>query len=91
MSNSSFSRFAFHIGDEWRMDCSTYGDTTPILSLDAAGCGLTITTRGNVATVEAVQFARELARETRRFAEDLERMHAAQLDDDTKAVGSDAA
>ena len=42
----------------------------------------------------AVEFARALAREAQRFADEIERMHAAQLadaDGTDKAAGSDAA
>ena len=89
--DASFSSGMFHIGDDWRLRCSTYADTTPILALDAGTAALCITVRGKKATDAAVEFARTLAREARRFADEMERMHAAQFADDDMAAGSDAA
>ena len=69
-------------------------DTTPILSVDAGPSCVSITTKGRVADQAAVEFARALAREARKFADEMERMHAAQLadaDGNTKAAGADAA
>ncbi len=80
-------------GDYWQVRCCTYADTTPILTLSAGRSGLSVTTRSKDADEEAVKFARALAREAQRFAEEMERMHAARSADDenTKAAGSDAA
>jgi hypothetical protein len=90
----SFSHVSFHIGDDSRVRCGIYDNTTPILSVDAGPSCISITTKGKVADLAAVEFARALAREAQRFADEVERLHAAQLadgDDDTKAAGSDAA
>ena len=89
----SFSHISYHIGDDWRVRCSTYDSTTPILSVDAGSSALSITTTGKDASKAAVDFARALAREARRFADEMERMHAAQLadDDNGNAAGRDAA
>ncbi len=90
----SFSHISYHIGDGWRVRCSTYASTTPILSVDAGPSALSITTKGNDAGKTAVDFARALAHEAQRFADEMERMHAAQLDgaDSTgKAAGDNAA
>ena len=89
----SFSHVSYHVGGDWVVRCSTYADTTPILSVDAGPAALSITTKGNIAGKTAVEFARALAREVRKFADEIERMHAAQPDDtdDSKAAGSDAA
>jgi hypothetical protein len=66
---------------------------TPILSVDGGPSALAITTRGRKADQAAVEFARELVREAQKFADGMERMHAAQLDGEgsDKAAGSDAA
>jgi hypothetical protein len=63
------------------------------LSVDGGPSALSITTRGKVADQAAVDFARELVRAAQRFADEMERMHAAQLDGEgsDKAAGSDAA
>jgi hypothetical protein len=89
----SFSHLSYHVGADWHVRCSTYAGTTPILSVDGGPSALAITTRGRKADQAAVEFARELVREAQRFADEMERMHAAQLDDEgsDKAAGSDAA
>jgi hypothetical protein len=90
----SFSHLSYHAGNDWRVRCSTYADTTPILSVDGGPSALSITTRGKVADQAAVDFARELVRAAQRFADEMERMQAAQLEgteDSDKAAGSDAA
>ena len=89
----SFSHLSYHAGNDWRVRCSTYADTTPILSVDGGPSALSITTRGKAADQAAVDFARELVRAAQRFADEMERMHAAQLDGEgsDKAAGSDAA
>jgi len=89
----SFSHLSYHAGNDWRVRCNTYADTTPILSVDGGPSALSITTRGKVADQAAVDFARELVRAAQRFAEEMERMHAAQLDgaSSDKAAGSNAA
>jgi hypothetical protein len=87
----SFSFLNCHVGADWRVRCNTYTDTTPILSVDSGTATLTVTTKGREAGKAAVEFARTLAAEAQKFADEMERMHAAQLDDDTRAAGSDAA
>ena len=86
----SFSHVSCHVGADWVVRCSTYDGTTPILSFDAGPSAISVTTKGNLADKAAVEFARALAREARKFADEMERMHAAQLGD-VKAAGSDAA
>jgi hypothetical protein len=89
----SFSHVSCHVGADWRVRCNSYPDTTPILSFDAGSSAVSVTTKGNVADKAAVEFARALAREARKFADEMERIHAAQLadDSDTKPAGRDAA
>jgi hypothetical protein len=89
----SYTHIGYQVGGDWRVTCHAYDDTTPILSVDAGRSGVSITTRGKTATVAALEFARALAREARRFADEMERIYAAQLADDgnIKAAGSDAA
>ena len=91
----SFSHLSYHVGDDWHVRCSTYADTTPILSVDGGPSTLSISTRGRNADASAVEFARALVHEAQKFADEMERMHAAHLADDnsitSKAAGSDAA
>ncbi len=67
-------------------------DADPVARRRVRG-GLGITTRGKQADKAAVEFAEALAREAQRFADEMERKHAAQLanDPDGKAAESDAA
>jgi hypothetical protein len=92
-SEGGFSHTTYHFGNDWFVRCSTYDDTTPILALDAGQAALCITTRGKSANTAAVEFARALADSARKFADEMERIHAAQLDSGgtDKATGSDAA
>jgi hypothetical protein len=91
----SFSHLSYHVGDDWHVRCSTYADTTPILSVNGGPSTLSISTRGRNADASAVEFARALVCEAQKFADEIERMHAAQLADDNsttdKAAGCDAA
>jgi hypothetical protein len=86
----SYTHIGYQVGGDWRVRCNAYDNTTPILSVDAGRSAVSITTKGKTATVAALEFARALAREARKFADEMERMYAAQLDD-TRAAGSDAA
>jgi hypothetical protein len=87
----SFSHVSCHIGEDWQVRCSTYADTTPILSLVAGPATVSISTKGKDATASAVEFARALAREARRFLEEMEQMRAEHLSAAPKAADSDAA
>jgi hypothetical protein len=72
---------------------ATYPKAAPMLDIDAGHSFVSICLlRGDTGTA-AVEFARALAHEARRFADEVERMHAARPaeTDDTKAAGSDAA
>ena len=72
--------------------CSATPTTTGRRSLPSTPGVVGVTSRrGKTATVAALEFARALAREARKFADEMERMYAAQLADGTKAAGSDAA
>jgi len=91
---ASFSNVSYQVGADWRVHTSTYADTTPIIGVDAGPSYFSVTTRGRVADQAAVEFARALAHEARKFADEMERLHAAQLADpgeDPKADSSDAA
>jgi hypothetical protein len=90
----SFSHLSYHVGADWHVTCNTYPDTTPILTVDCGPSTVAISTRGRDASESAVEFARSLVREVQRFAEEMERMHAAHLDGGNgtdKAAGTDAA
>ena len=89
----SFSHVSCHVGTDWVVRCNSYADTTPILSLDAGPSAISITTQGKNADSAAVEFARALAGAAQKFADEMERMHAAQLADESngKTAGRNAA
>jgi hypothetical protein len=89
----SFSHVSCHVGADWTVRCSSYADTTPILSLDAGSSAISITAKGKNADSAAVEFARALAGAARKFADEMERMHAAQFADENngKTAGRNAA
>ena len=93
MSNDggSFGSAGLHIGSDWAVRCSTYPDTTPILSVDAgrSAMSVSITPMKRIGN-EAVGFAREFARQAALFAAECERLHAAQHAQDQDAAGSGA-
>jgi hypothetical protein len=91
----SFARTSFHVGADWWVCCHTYDDATPIFDIDGGPVSVAISIRDRTTDDKAVEFARTLAREAQKFADEIERMHAAQLADNgistDKAAGSDAA
>jgi hypothetical protein len=87
----SFSRSSFFIAGDWRVSCLTYSDTPPIFDLDIEGSSLGIHLRGRTADKAAVEFARALADETRKYADEMERIYTAQPGGVAKAADSDAA
>ncbi len=97
MSDTSFANHCFQVGrGDWGVYCCTYDDSPPILTVSAGSLGLSLTTKGKHAGDEAVRFAQALLSEAQRFADEMDRLHAAQLpgtDDEnaTKAAGTDAA
>lgn len=86
----SHSHSSFHVGTDWLVRCDTYDDRTPILTFDAGPASVSITTKGTDATLAAVEFALALARETQRFADEIERMLTAKPGD-SKPASSNAA
>ena len=89
-AGGSLSHSSYHVGTDWLVRCDTYDDRAPILSFDAGPAAVSITTKGRDASLAAVEFARALAREAQRFADEMERVHAAKSGDG-KAAGSHAA
>jgi hypothetical protein len=77
-TGGSFSHLSMHVGSSFWVRCSTYTDTTPILTIDVGDTSLSITPSGKAATDDALTFARDLARHVQAFTTEVERMHAAQ-------------
>jgi len=82
-NGGSFSHIGLHVGPDWLVRCSTYDDTTPILSIDAGPIALNITIKGKHADQSAVDFARALVRDVQTFAAEVERFHAEHSTPDT--------
>jgi hypothetical protein len=76
--DGSFSSTGVYVGADGWVTCHHYGDKTPILVIDAGGASVSFSVQGRAATESAVTFARALARKAQEFADDIERMHAAQ-------------
>ncbi|HEY1698654.1 MAG TPA: hypothetical protein VGG75_02905 [Trebonia sp.] len=74
----SFGNLGVHVGPGGRVTCHTYPHDTPILAVDADRIEITFSIAGREATDAAVKFARQLAEQAARFAEDVERVHAEQ-------------
>ena len=92
----SFTNLSFHVGADWRVDCHTYDDHTPILSVDAGPTAVSFSITDRTADTAAVQFARALVREAQVFAAEVERLHAepagsSDSNSDGKAADVDAA
>ena len=88
---SSFGSGGLYVGTDWRVRCSTYPGSTPILTIDAgrSAMSVSITPMKRIGN-EAVGFAREFARQAALFAAECERLHAAQHAQDQDAAGSGA-
>jgi hypothetical protein len=89
-TDGSFSHLSLQIGSGFMGRCSTYPDTTPILSIDAGDGSFSITPRGKDVTDDALAFARDLLRQVQAFAIEVERMHTAR-DSSATADGDPAA
>ena len=75
----SFGSVNAHAGQGARVDCYTYEQTTPILSVYAGRLSVSISIADRtVIPAHAVAFARELAAQAAVFAAECERLHAAQ-------------
>jgi hypothetical protein len=87
VSRGSSAQVAVYGGGDALLECFTYDDTCPILSIRAGGSIVTISTTGHrVADEGSVAFARNLAEQAGVFAAEVERLHTAQ-----KSAQSDAA
>jgi hypothetical protein len=87
---NSFVHLGVHVGSDWTVRCNTYPDHTPILDVDAGGTAVAFCIRGRGAGQSAVEFARELVRQAQVFAAEVERMHAAQGDDNADGADDNA-
>jgi hypothetical protein len=77
----STAHLGLHIGQDWWTWLSTYPDHSPILIINVGSTSVNISITGNNADQAAVEFARELARQTAGFAAEVERLHASEEND----------
>jgi hypothetical protein len=88
----SFGSVTLHAGEGAHVDCNTYEQTTPILTVEAGRLSVSISIADRtVIPAHAVAFARELASQAAAFAAECERLHAAQSEvpDETTVTGED--
>jgi len=75
----SFTSLCVGAGEDAEVRCITCPGEGPILSLDAGPVSVSLSVAGRTQMCSwGAEFARTLAREAQRFAEECERMHAAQ-------------
>jgi hypothetical protein len=82
----SFGQLSLHTGRDGRVWCCTYPDSAPILNITVASTTVAVCMAGEQISAEFVAFARELARGTKRFAAEAERLHADQQANDADAA-----
>ena len=76
-ATGSYSRVSVHVGSHWRVRCIPVTSQPPLLDIDAGETEISIGITGQEIRASAVEFAAELARETERFAAEVQRMYAA--------------
>ena len=67
----SFSHLSVHLGSDWRVDCHTYDDHTPILTVDAGPVSIAYSIKNRCSDDDALGFARALARDAQAFAAEI--------------------
>jgi hypothetical protein len=75
-----FGRLGLHVGEDSRVDCSTYVARSPILDIRAGNVSVAISLLGDEIDQTAVSFARNLVDQARLFAAEVERLHALETD-----------
>lgn len=86
----SLASVGLHVGADWQVHLSTYDDHTPILDISAGCATVALSVLDRKVDVPALNFARELARQAARFAEEVERLHAIQASDGNAGQGEAA-
>ncbi len=72
----SMARIGVHVGEDWWTFLSIYDEHGPILDIAEGSTTVTVCFDGSRVTAAAVEFARELADRTAKFAAEAERLHA---------------
>ena len=71
----SSAHIGMYIGEDWWTFLSTYEDHTPILDLTCGSATVSLSVADRKTGAAAVEFARDLAAKTARFAAEVERLH----------------
>ena len=71
----SLTSIGVYVGEDWWTHLSTYHDHTPILDISVGSMTVALSIAQQKVSPSAVDFARELASQTARFAAEVERLH----------------
>ena len=82
-AGGSSGHLGVYVGQDWWTFLSTYDDHTPILDISCGSMTVSVSVAEQKVTQAAVEFARELAAKTARFAAEVERLHAEHGQDST--------
>jgi hypothetical protein len=74
-----------YVGEDWWTFLSTYDDHTPILDITCGSMTVSVSIAGRETGEAAVEFARDLADKVRKFAAEVERLHALGHGEDCRA------
>ena len=75
-SGGSSGYVGVYVGQDWWTFLSTYDDHTPILDVTCGSATVSLSVADRKTGAAAVEFARDLAGKTARFAAEIERLHA---------------
>jgi hypothetical protein len=90
-SGGSQAHISVHVGQDWYTHLCIYDDRPPILDISAGSVMAALSIADRQVGPSAVEFARELASQAAKFAAEVERHRARQLDCEPEATGSSAA
>ncbi|MFI0448379.1 hypothetical protein [Actinomadura sp. 6N118] len=83
-----FASFGVQLGENTRIDLSTYAADVPIVDVRVNGCSMTLTLRGDVVDDTGLALAHQLRDAVNGFVAECERLHAEQGD---RAASSESA
>ena len=74
-AGGSSGHLGVYVGQDWWTFLSTYEDHPPILDISCGSTTVSVSIADRRTGAAAVEFARELAAKTARFAAEVERLH----------------
>jgi hypothetical protein len=87
-SGGSATHIGVYVGEDWSTHLCIYEDHPPILDISVGSVMAALSVADSQVSASAVEFARELASQVAKFAAEVERQHARQLDGNAEATGS---